>query len=221
VTRVRRRSLCRTSAFLSRQRDTLPRCAAPWRRADLSRIMPKGLTHIVTHEAAPGDPQLGQDSTRVHGLLRDDGVRGVVAPVLRHLADQKTAGAVQPRRDISRCTDRSAGGCAGRLAAVTAPTQALCCWDAAEAPPRRCASWRSRGRWWRGPAAHATERLCRLSAVPAGPLVRGAIWGPWNTAQARATNGRPPALCQRLTAPGEGSPMPLPGQITAFIAAPG
>jgi hypothetical protein len=28
--------------------------------------------------------------------------------------------------------------------------------DAAEAGPRRCASWRSRGRWWRGPTARAT-----------------------------------------------------------------
>src|SRR5262249_25687190 len=51
--------------------------------------------------------------------------------------------------------------------------------DAAEASPRRRASWRSRGRWWRGPAARATERPCRLSAVPAGPrtaVCPGVVW---------------------------------------------
>jgi hypothetical protein len=47
---------------------------------------------------------------------------------------------------------------------VTARVRACGGLDAAEAAPRRCVSWRSRGRRWRGPAARATERPCRLSA---------------------------------------------------------
>jgi hypothetical protein len=60
---------------------------------------------------------------------------------------------------------RSAGGCADRCTLVTTRARALSGPDAAEASPRRCASWRSRGRWWRGPSARATERPCRLGAV--------------------------------------------------------
>jgi hypothetical protein len=119
----------------------------------------------------------------------------------RHrLAAQRCAGAVQRRRRLSRCTDRSAGGCADRHTAATARARALNGLDAAEAAPRRCASWRSRGRWWRGPAARATARPCRLSAVPAGPLTaaRPGVPGP-----PRGREPPPPAtaLRQRLAAP--------------------
>jgi len=86
------------------------------------------------------------------------------------LAAQRCAGAVQRRRCLSHCTDRSTGGCAARRTLVTIRVRALRGPDAAEASPRRRVSWRSRGRWWRGPSARATERPCRLSAVPAGPL---------------------------------------------------
>jgi hypothetical protein len=83
----------------------------------------------------------------------------------RGLAAQPCAGAVQRRRGISRCTDRSAGGCADRCTATTDRARACGGLDAAEASPRRCASWRSRGRRWRGPLWHAPPSdpaaLCR------------------------------------------------------------
>jgi len=68
-------------------------------------------------------------------------------------------------------------------------------WDAAEASPRRCVSWRSRGQWWRGPLARATERLCRLSTVPEARL--GVSGEPLGRAP------RPPATArrQRLAVP--------------------
>ena len=55
-------------------------------------------------------------------------------------------GSVQRRRLTSRCTDRSAGGCADRRPDATTRARALVGLDAAEAMPWRCASWRSRGR---------------------------------------------------------------------------
>ncbi len=129
----------------------------------------------------------------------------------RGLAAQPCAGAVQRRRCISRCTDRSAGGCADRHTVLTTRAQACSGLDAAEAAPRRRVRWRSRGRWWRGPMARATERPCRLSAVPEARLgISGKPLG---------REPRPPAtaLRQRLAAPGEGGPMPLPEQTTACM----
>ena len=79
----------------------------------------------------------------------------------RGLAAQPCAGAVQRRRGISRCTDRSAGGCADRRTVATTRARAWGGLDAAEAAPRRRVRWRSRGRRWRGPSARATERPCR------------------------------------------------------------
>jgi len=123
----------------------------------------------------------------------------------RGLAAQPCAGAVQRRRGISRCTDRSAGGCADRRTAVTARAQALCCWDTTEATPRRCASWQTRGRRWRGPAARATDRPCRLSAVPAGPLPAARPGVP-GTPLGRAPRPPATALRQRLAAPARAAP---------------
>jgi len=51
----------------------------------------------------------------------------------RGLAAQPCAGAVQRRRGISRCTDRSAGGCADRCTATTDRARACGGLDAAEA----------------------------------------------------------------------------------------
>ena len=69
----------------------------------------------------------------------------------RRLAAQRPAGAVQRRRCISRCTDRSAGGCADRRTLSTTRARAFGGQDAAEAAPRRRVRWRSRGRRWNGP----------------------------------------------------------------------
>jgi len=88
----------------------------------------------------------------------------------RRLAAQPCAGAVQRRRRLSRCTDRSAGGCADRHTVSTTRAQACSGLDTAEALPPRCKPWRSRGRRWRGPAARATARPCRLSAMPEARL---------------------------------------------------
>ena len=129
----------------------------------------------------------------------------------RGLAAQPCAGAVQRRRGISRCTDRSAGGCADWRTFSTTRARACGGLDAAEAAPRRRVRWRSRGRWWRGPMARATERPCRLSAVPEARLgISGKPLG---------REPRPPAtaLRQRLAAPGEGGPIPLPEQTTACM----
>src|SRR5262249_30533336 len=48
--------------------------------------------------------------------------------------------------------------------------------DTAEAAPRRCIAWRSRGRRWRGLSARATERPCRPQEVGIArlPLTRPA-----------------------------------------------
>ena len=104
----------------------------------------------------------------------------------RRLAAQPCAGAVQRRRRLSRCTDRSAGGCADRHTVSTTRAQACSGLDTAEALPPRCKPWRSRGRRWRGPAARATERPCRTTLPPqrrAGDAARRL----WETARARAT----------------------------------
>ena len=97
------------------------------------------------------------------------------------------------------CTDRSAGGCADRRTFSTTRVRALRGLDVAEASPRRCASWRSCGRWWRGPSARATARPCRLSAVPASPLTAARPGVPWKPL---VREPLPPAtaLRQRLAA---------------------
>jgi len=98
------------------------------------------------------------------------------------------------------CTDRSADRCADRHTLVTARVRACGGLDAAEAAPRRCVSWRSRGRWWRGPLARATERLYRLSTVPEARLgVSGKPLG-------RAPRLPATAVRQRLAAPAKAAP---------------
>ena len=57
----------------------------------------------------------------------------------RGLAAQQPAGAVQPWRRISGCTDRSAGGCADRRTATTERARA-----AARRPPRAASNWQGR-----------------------------------------------------------------------------
>jgi len=121
------------------------------------------------------------------------------------LAAQRLAGAVQRRRGISRCTDRSAGGCADRPTFMTTRARAVRGLDAAEASPRRCASWRSRGRRWRGPSARATERPCRLSAVQPGPLPAAQPGVP-GTPLVREPRPPATALRQRLAAPERAAP---------------
>jgi len=134
----------------------------------------------------------------------------------RRLAAQRSAGAVQRRRLTSRCTDRSAGGCADRRTDATTRARALRGLDTAEAAPRRCASWRSRGRRWRGPLARATERLCRISAVQGWSADCGAAWCPLETARTRATAADHSAAPVAGSA-GEGRPVPLPGQTAAAM----
>jgi len=82
---------------------------------------------------------------------------------------------------MGRCTDRSAGGWLDWRTVVTTRAQTFRRPDSAEASPRRRASWRSRGRWWRGPAARATVRPCRISTLPAGLLPQAAARYPWET----------------------------------------
>jgi len=69
----------------------------------------------------------------------------------RRLAAQQSTGAVQRQRCIRRCMDRSAGGGADRRTCLTIRARACGGLDAAEAAPRRCVRWRSRGRRWHGP----------------------------------------------------------------------
>src|SRR5712691_10563366 len=77
------------------------------------------------------------------------------------LAAQRLAGAVQRRRRISRCTDRSAGGCADRPTATTERARAFGGLEAAEAPPRR-----------RGPLGPLDRTTLPLSAVGAAARSR-------------------------------------------------
>jgi hypothetical protein len=104
----------------------------------------------------------------------------------RRLAAQRCAGAVQWRRCSSHRTDRSAGGCADWRPLVTTRARAFRGPDAAEASPRRCVSWRSRGRRWRGPSARATERPCRISAEQTGLLTAARPRVPGETARGQA-----------------------------------
>ena len=92
----------------------------------------------------PGGALGRQGAASVRARCRADG-----GPE-RRLAAQRPAGAVQRRRCISRCTDRSAGGCADWRTLVTTRARACDGLDAAEASPPRWASWRSRGRLRRG-----------------------------------------------------------------------
>jgi len=64
------------------------------------------------------------------------------------------------------CPDRSADRCADWCTDPSVRARACGGLDTAEAPPRRRASWRSRGRR----SARATTRPCRLSAVQTGLL---------------------------------------------------
>ena len=83
------------------------------------------------------------------------------------LAAQQSAGAVRRRRCISRCTDRSAGGCADRRTAVTARARATAAghqrfasgWRRQRGQPRG-AAWADRGGRHQ---ASASARSCGLS----------------------------------------------------------
>jgi len=114
-----------------------------------------------------------------------------------------------------RCTDRSAGGCVDWRTLVTTRARALRGLDAAEASPRRCVSWRSRGRRWRGPSARATDRPCRISAVQAGSLTPARPGVPGKPlVREPLRDSAPPAA----DSAGEGSHVPLPGQTRAVTA---
>jgi len=134
----------------------------------------------------------------------------------RRLAAQRCAGAVQRRRCISRCTDRSAGGCADRHTFSTLRARVCGGLDAAEASPRRCVSWRSRGRRWRGPShsPRAPARPCRLNVVQAGRLTAARPGVPGTLPLARATAAGHRAAPAAGSA-SEGCPVPLPGRTTA------
>ena len=98
----------------------------------------------------------------------------------RGLAAQQSAGAVRRRRRISRCTDRSAGGCADRHTFVTTHARACGGLEAAEASPRRCAPWRSRERRWRGPRGPFDRTTLPLSAVGAAARSRRRAGPGWH-----------------------------------------
>ena len=98
----------------------------------------------------------------------------------RGLAAQPFAGAVQRRRGISRCTDRSAGGCADRPTAATACARVCGGLEAAEAWPRRCAPWRSRERRWSGPCGPLDRATLPLSAVGAAARSRRRTGPGWH-----------------------------------------
>ncbi len=98
----------------------------------------------------------------------------------RGLAAQPCAGAVQRRRCISRCTDRSAGGCADWRTFSTTRARAWGGLDAAEASPRRCAPWRSRERRWSGPRGPFDRTTLPLAAVGAAARSRRRAGPGWH-----------------------------------------
>ena len=89
--------------------------------------------------APVGGGSVRQGAASVRARCRADG-----GPE-RRLAAQREAGAVRWRQSGSRCTDRSADRCADRCTFMTARARAWGGLDAAEAAPRLCALWRSRG----------------------------------------------------------------------------
>ena len=102
------------------------------------------------------------------------------------------------------CTDRSADRCADWCTDPSVRARAFNGPDAAEASPRRWASWRSRGRWRRRPSARATERPYRLSAVENGLLTAAR---PEVSGTPLGRESRPPATArrQRRAAPARGA----------------
>jgi hypothetical protein len=151
----------------------------------------------------------GRQGAAVCARCRADGA------LERCLAAQRCAGAVQRRRGLSRCTDRSAGGCADRHTEATACARAWGGLDAAEASPRRCVSWRSRGRRWRGLSARATDRPCRISAVPAGSLTPARPGVPGTPLVREPVHDSAPPAADSA---GEGSHVSLPGQTRAVTS---
>jgi len=124
----------------------------------------------------------------------------------RGLADQR-------QRCIRRCIDRFAGGCADRHTCSTTRAQACGGLDTAEALPRRCVRWRSRGRRWSGPYGP----LDRTTLPPQ----RRAGWSsdcdtarcPSETAWGRATAAGYHALpAARSVAKGRAAPGRCPGR---------
>ena len=101
-------------------------------------------------------------------------------------------------------TDRSADRCADWCTDPSVRARAFNGPDAAEASPRRWASWRSRGRWRRRPSARATERPYRLSAVENGLLTAAR---PDVSGTPLGRESRPPATArrQRRAAPARGA----------------
>ncbi len=104
----------------------------------------------------------GRQGAAVCARCRADGA------LERCLAAQRCAGAVQRRRGLSRCTDRSAGGCADRHTEATACARAWGGLDAAEASPRRCVSWR-RGQVSLGNRSCASHCATALGQQPTAP----------------------------------------------------
>ena len=92
--------------------------------------------------------------------------------------------------------------------------------DAAEASPRRCASWRSRGRRWRGPSARATERPCRISAEQTGLLTAARPRVPGATARGQAMATGDSAWPAAGSASESGTASTL-GQTAAAMTRPG
>jgi len=141
-----------------------------------------------------GGRSVRQGAAAVRARCRADGGQE------RGQAAQPCAGAVQRRRCISRCTDRSAGGCAAWRTFSTTRARAWGGRDAAEASSRRCASWRSRGRRWRGPSARATDRPCRAASAPCR-LVRSLRRGQVSLGNRSCASHCATALRQQPTAP--------------------
>jgi len=109
----------------------------------------------------------------------------------------------QRRRGISRCTDRSAGGCADRRTCSTTRVQACGGLDTAEAAPRRCVRWRSRGRRWRGPYGPLDRTTLPFSAVGAAARSRRRAGPGWQR-RLRSRASRASALPTPPSYGGEG-----------------
>ena len=121
-----------------------------------------------------GGSEVKQGAASVRARCRADGGQEW------RLAAQPCAGAVQRRRGISRCTDRSAGGCADWRTFSTTHARACGGLDAAEASPRRCAPWRSRARRWRGPRGPFDRKTLPLAAVGAAARSRRRAGPGWH-----------------------------------------
>ncbi len=158
------RGSLRRPAFRNRQerQSRLPPGSASDPQSPLRRGMGGGRNQPHGQSAAAPVPSccapkggglVRQGAAAVRARCRADG-----GPEAAPGSSAVRGGSLAAQRLLERgCTDRSAGGCADRHTFSTTRARALRGRDAAEASPRRCASWRSRGRRWRGPSASATE----------------------------------------------------------------